>query len=89
MLERDILRQVRDYLGYRKWFIMRIQQSMGSHKGMSDLIICKQGKVIFLEIKTPHGRLSHYQKKFELDLFREDIPYYVITDVSQLQDLGL
>jgi len=54
---------------------------------MSDLICCKNGKTVFIEIKAPGGRLSHHQQKFRMDLFRESIPYLVISDVSQLENI--
>jgi Holliday junction resolvase len=66
--ESDILKQVRDYLKMTGWFIIRNQQSMGSHKGLSDLTAIKNGKVIWIEIKRPGGKLSPYQIKFKEDI---------------------
>ena len=36
--EAVILNQVRDYLQLNGWYVIRIQQGMGCHKGLSDLI---------------------------------------------------
>jgi Holliday junction resolvase len=87
MLERDVLRQVKDLLRIRGWLVFRIQQSMGSHKGMSDLIACKNGKTVFIEIKGTNGKLSYYQAEFRRQLQEESIPYWLINDIDQLKDV--
>ena len=84
MLERDVLRQVKDYLRIKGWRVYRLQQSMGSHKGMSDLIAIKQGRVAFVEVKGTNGKLSHYQEIFRRDLVEERVSYWLISDIDQL-----
>jgi hypothetical protein len=37
---------------------------MGVHPGFSDLIVLSEGRVIFLEVKAPAGRLSESQRIF-------------------------
>ena len=84
MLERDVLRQVKDLLLSKGWRIYRLQQSMGSHKGMSDLIAVKKGQVVFVEVKGTNGKLSHYQEIFRRELEQEGVPYWLISDIDQL-----
>ena len=87
MLEREVLRQVRELLQWRGWKVYRIQQSMGSHKGFSDLVAAKQGRVVFIECKGSNGKLSYYQQKFRDELLEEKVPYWLISDIEQLNDL--
>ena len=37
---------------------------MGLHPGFSDLIVLSEGRVLFLELKAPTGRLSESQRIF-------------------------
>lgn len=76
--ERDVLRQVRDYLTHKNFFVYRNHQSLGSHKGLSDLTAIKGGRVIWLEIKKPGGKLSDYQKAFRDAINMHGGEYYVI-----------
>lgn len=41
-----------------------ILTGMGVHAGFSDLIILSGGQVLFLEVKSPRGRLSPAQRVF-------------------------
>jgi len=63
--ESVVLRQVRDYLRLRGWYVIRIQQSLGAHRGLSDLICVKEGRTVFLECKTASGKLSPDQQSFQ------------------------
>jgi len=62
--ESVVLRQVRDYLRAVGWFVVRIQQGPLCHRGMSDLICVKDGRVLFVDCKTAKGRLSTFQREF-------------------------
>jgi len=54
--EAAVLTQVRDYLRVKGFYVMRIHQSLGSQRGVSDLIAIKDGKVIFIECKSQHAK---------------------------------
>jgi len=41
-----------------------ILQGMGVHAGFADLIVLSEGRVLFLELKSPKGRLSPAQQAF-------------------------
>ena len=66
--ETGILRAVRQYLQTRGWWVVRMQQGMGSHKGIADLYCLKDGRSVWLEIKTPTGKQSAKQKVFQGDV---------------------
>jgi len=63
--ENLVKKQVRDYLRIRGWFVFPVMQGLGSYPGISDLIACKNGRVLFVECKAPRGRLSTYQRRFK------------------------
>lgn len=89
MLERDVLKQCRDYLKWTGWYVIRIQQGLGSHRGLSDLICIRGGKVIFLEIKGENGSPSDYQVKFCAEITAHGANYIWVNSLDELmQYLG-
>jgi Holliday junction resolvase-like predicted endonuclease len=68
LLESQVLDQVRQYLRTLGWYVIRIQQGIACHKGISDLIVVKDGRTVFLECKTKTGRLSQHQKTFQNEI---------------------
>ena len=88
--ETDIRRQVRDYLRIRGWFVFHILQGgVGVYRGITDLIAVKDGRVIFLELKTRTGRQSEHQKKFQADLEAHGGEYVLCRGVDELQKRGI
>lgn len=85
--EKEIQNEIRRYLQIRGWYVIRIQQGMGAHKGLSDLIAVKDGRVVFAEIKTPRGRLSEYQREFERELAAHGGEYAVLRSVEDAMRL--
>ena len=63
--ESYILNQVRDILRMDGWDVTRHQQGMGSRRGFPDLTALKDGKTLYIEIKTRTGKQSAYQVEFE------------------------
>lgn len=63
--ESVILNQVRDVLRLDGWDVTRHQQGLGSRRGFPDLTALKDGKTLYIEIKTAKGRQSVYQVEFE------------------------
>ena len=63
--EKDIRRQIQDYLSWTGWFIYYNLAGLGSYPGLSDLVAIKNGRVVYIEVKTRRGRQSEYQKKFQ------------------------
>ena len=52
--ETVIQNQIRDLLRMDGWFVIRHQQGMGCHKGLSDLTAIKEGRTIYIEVKTKY-----------------------------------
>ncbi len=87
--EADIRRQVRDYLRIKGWFCFHILQGLGAYRGISDLIAVKDGRVLFVELKTARGRQSEYQKEFQADLEAAGGEYLLCRGIEDLQERGI
>lgn len=58
--------------------------SLGLLSGASDLIIVLPNKVLFIECKSPTGKLREEQKKFRDSVRSLNHDYYVIRDKQDL-----
>lgn len=87
--ETDIRRQVTDYLKLRQYFCFYILQGMGAYRGITDLIAVKDGRVLFIELKTKTGRQSDHQRKFQADLEHAGGEYVLCRGVDDLQERGI
>lgn len=85
--ESDIQRNIKDYLQYKGWFVVKIHQSLGSYKGIADLYCIKDGRSVWIEVKTPNGRLSEYQMKFRDDIIRQGGEYLVARGIQDIKNL--
>lgn len=83
--ERDILKQVKDYLLWNGWFVIRIHQSLGSTPGIADLCAVKEGFTAWIEVKTMKGVLSEHQIKWSKNLMEHGGHYWVIRSLEDLQ----
>ena len=88
--ETDIRRQVRDYLRIKGWFCFHVLQGgVGVYRGITDLIAAKDGRVLFIELKTARGRQSEHQKKFQSDLEAAGGEYVLCRGVDELRERGI
>ena len=103
-LEKSIQLAVCDYLSLKKHFFWRQNTTpvydakagffrpMPKYalKGVPDIILIQDGGfVVFLEIKRPGGKLSPEQVIFKDRCKEISAEYYIITDVTQLKEIGL
>lgn len=86
--ETAIKKQVRQYLTTLGWYVFPILQGMGAHKGISDLIAVKDGRVVFLEAKTAKGKQSDNQVKFQAEVESHGGEYRVVRCVEDVMDLA-
>lgn len=63
--ETAIKKQIKDFLSLHGWYCFPVLQGLGAHKGISDLIACKDGKTLFIEVKTQKGKQSSHQIHFQ------------------------
>ena len=87
--ETDIRHQVQDYLRIKGWFVFYILQGLGAYKGIPDLIAIRDGRVLFIELKTARGRQSDYQKKFQADLEAAGGEYILCRGADDLLKRGI
>ena len=83
-LETQVKQQVKEYLDIKHIFWFYNLQGLGAFKGIPDMCMFFRGKALFLEIKTPKGKLSYHQKIFQEQCFLNSIEYYVITSLEDL-----
>lgn len=63
--ERDITRAIRAFLSmmgichYKQW------QGLGSERGIPDIICIVKGQYVGIEVKTPKGKMSEHQLKWQ------------------------
>lgn len=87
LTEADIQRQIKEYLQWHGWFVVKIHQSLGSYRGIADLYALKDGQHIWIEVKTPNGRLSEYQEKFRDDVISHGGKYIVARGIEDVKHL--
>jgi hypothetical protein len=85
--ETEIQSAIRDFLRWRGWFVIRHQQSLGSHKGLSDLTAIKHGRTVYIEVKTPNGAQSEDQIGFQADIESHGGTYVVARCVEDVEFL--
>jgi len=84
--ESYILGAVRDWARAHGWFVFRMQQGLGCHKGIADLCAVKGGRTVWLEIKTPTGKQSDYQIVFQAQIEEHGGEYAVCRCVEDAQE---
>ena len=85
--ENEIKKQVKQYLTLMGWFHFHILQGLGAFIGIPDRIALKGGRVLFLEIKKPGGKLSPGQIIFRDMILSHGGEYYKIDDLDRLIDI--
>ena len=82
--ESDIQTAIRDHLRMTGWFVVKIHQSLGSYKGIADLYAIKGGRSVWIEVKTPRGRQSKHQVRFQCDVEAHGGEYLLARDVDDV-----
>lgn len=85
-LEHEIKNKVRGALRKDGWFVMNIFQGLGAMRGISDLIVLKDGKTVYIEMKTPRkgSKQSDYQIDFEKHIKAHGGTYIVAKSVEDI-----
>lgn len=68
---------------------MRRFVAMGLRAGVSDLLVVLEGRVIFVEVKTPKGRLSEHQRFFRAKVTELGHRYEVVRSVCDMEKVLL
>lgn len=83
--ETEIQGAIKTYLMYKKWFVFKNHQSMGSYKGIADLFAIKAGVSIWLEVKKPTGKQNDDQIRFQGDIKEHGGNYFVVQSVDDIE----
>lgn len=95
MSENQIQKAILDYLGYQKkiYFFrsnsgaLRLENGgfmRTGKKGCPDIIVCRNGKFIGLEVKTQKGKQSDSQKQAEQEILKAGGEYYVVKSLDDV-----
>lgn len=91
-LESDIKHAIRQYLTFTGWAVVPIHQGapgvgVTHMKGISDLIIVKKGRVVWLEVKRPSGKQTEHQKMFEEYITSHGGEYRIARSVEDVVEI--
>lgn len=86
VLEKDVTSSVRAYLKAVGIFHWKVWQGLGSTKGVSDMIALDRGQAIFIEIKTPTGKLSPHQEQFLMSVNYNECIGIVVRSVDDIMN---
>ena len=64
LTEARFLKDVREAARLAGWETYHTLNSKGSEPGWPDLVLAKPGRVLMVELKTDHGRLTRAQQKW-------------------------
>jgi len=84
--ETDNKKEIRDWLWLNGWFTFYNLQGLGAYKGIADLIACKDGVVLFIEVKTKKGKLSPYQQYFKNDIESHGCNYIIARCYEDIEN---
>jgi hypothetical protein len=99
--ETEIQAAICDYLAAKRVFFWRQNnvpvfanghfRALPKHtpRGIPDIIAVKDGRAIFLEVKTTKGRLSDDQAEFFRLATLAGAAYHVVRSIDDVQALGL
>ena len=84
--EGNTLKAVKHHLLLKGYYVIRIQQGLGCHKGITDLIAIKDSKVLFIEIKSDsiRSKQSPYQIEFQREIEAHGGTYMLVRSVEEL-----
>ena len=87
--ETSLKKLVKQSMSIMGWFIFPILQGLGAHRGISDFIAIKGGRVLFLEIKAPKGKQSDNQIEFERQIKEHGGNYQIIRNLEEVPGIRL
>lgn len=86
--ETGIRRAIVDFLRVHGWKVVRLVQSPLSEKGIPDLVAIRCGQTVWIEVKTPKGRLSAHQRAWLQDLEEHGGWWIVARSVEDVEHMG-
>ena len=84
MKESDIKLQIKHFLAIKHIFNYHNLQGLGCYWGVPDRIMHLNGQIVYLEIKTPKGKLSPHQEEFQAQCEADKVPYFVVRSLEEV-----
>jgi hypothetical protein len=84
--ETSLKRAIKGLLKANGWMVVPILQGLGSYKGVPDFDCTRKGVNIKIEVKSPRGRQSEHQKRYQVDLEEHGGTYLLINNIDDLID---
>ncbi len=85
--ETFIRRSITKALRASGWDVTYHLQGVGCRRGFPDITAMRGGITIYVEVKTPTGRQSDYQKEFEKICKAHGCRYILARSVNDIADL--
>ena len=79
---------IKSYLQWNGWFVWHSLQGLGCYPGVADLTAIKEGRVLFIEVKTPRGRQSENQILFGNDVRTHGGTYKVVRSLDDIRGIA-
>ena len=87
LLEKDIRQQVKQYLTMMGWHVIYNLQGLGCFPGLTDLVAIKNGREVWIELKTRKGKQSEKQIKFQVDVEAHGGEYRVVRSLDDAMEM--
>lgn len=88
--ETNIKKNIKGLLDQLGIFNYHRLAGLACYPGLPDRVIHYKGKVIYIEVKKPNGKLSPAQLEFAAQCIVDQIDYWVIHSVDELiEKLGV
>ena len=85
--ETIIRKAITDALRVSGWDVTYHMQGIACRKGFPDLTAMKNGRTVYIEVKTETGRQSVHQKEFEQICKAHGCTYILARSVKDVADL--
>ncbi len=83
--ESQLQREIKEYLQWNGWFVYKNHQSLGSYRGLFDLTAIKNGRVVWIEVKKPKGKVSPLQQQFLEDIKQHGGECFVAKGINDVE----
>jgi hypothetical protein len=84
-----LMKSIRQALRLCGWFVVPIKAGFGSYPGIADLYALREGRHVWLEIKTGKQRLTDDQSRFAQDIRSRCGEIYLVKSIEDLKKAGM
>jgi len=85
------MKQIREYLKLKGYYVIRNQLNIGSHKGLSDYQAIKDGRTYYIECKSqsPRAKQREDQIVFQTAIEKYGAKYVLASSIEDLKKAGI